>query len=268
MKGTCQILRLIVRDERGMGAVGPHIHMSWKHELRQVFRRFGVDVVRYPLHEPLVRTVRLLEHHRVDCVVDVGANDGGFAAAIRGLGYTGRILSFEPLKGPFETLNRKAISDGNWRAMQCAIGDATGDVTINVSGNAGLSSSVLPMLESHTHIAPNSRYVGTETVRQERLDVLLPELGVNPNIRTLLKVDVQGYEKAVLDGASGLFANSAIVGLQLELSLVPLYDGAMTYREGLDRAEDLGMTLMGLDPVFADPESGQLLQADAVFFTA
>jgi hypothetical protein len=40
----------------------------------------------------------------------------------------------------------------------------------------------------------------------------------------------------------------------------------MTYREGLDRAESLGMTLMGLDPVFADPATGQLLQVDAVFF--
>jgi hypothetical protein len=83
-----------------------------------------------------------------------------------------------------------------------------------------------------------------------------------------LKIDVQGYEGAVLDGASSLFADGSIVGLQLELSLVPLYGGAMTYREGLDRAESLGMTLMGLDPVFADPKSGQLLQADSVFFTA
>ena len=242
--------------------------MRWKHELRRIVQRFGVDVVRYPLHDPLVRTVKLLEHHRVTCVVDVGANDGGFAAAIRGLGYTGRIISFEPLQGPFESLRRKAISDDNWSVTQCAVGDAKGEVTINVSGNAGLSSSVLPMLESHTDVAPNSRYVGAETVRQERLDALLPELGVNPNIRTFLKVDVQGYENAVLDGASGLFSNNAVVGLQLELSLVPLYAGAMTYREGLDRAESLGMTLMGLDPVFADPESGQLLQADAVFFTA
>jgi len=70
----------------------------------------------------------------------------------------------------------------------------------------------------------------------------------------------------VLDGASGLFADSAVVGLQLELSLVPLYGGAMTYREAMDRAEGLGMVLMGLDPVFADPNSGRLLQADAVYF--
>ena len=72
----------------------------------------------------------------------------------------------------------------------------------------------------------------------------------------------------MLDGASDLLTGTGIVGLQLELSLTPLYEGAMTYREALDRAEALGMRLMGLSPVFTDPASGRLLQADAVFFRA
>ena len=210
--------------------------------------------------------MRLLAHYGVDCVVDVGANSGGFATAVRRLGYCGRIISFEPLQRPYESLRRKAAKDGNWDVLQLAIGDTQGVVTMNVAGNAGLSSSILPMLETHTNAQPKSRFIGTETASQERLDDLLPDLGVDPNGRTFLKVDVQGYERAVLDGASGLLSNRAIIGLQLELSLVPLYGGAMTYREGLDRAEGLGMMLMGLDPVFADAESGQLLQLDAVFF--
>lgn len=242
--------------------------MRLKHELRHFVQRFGIDIVRYPLHDPMARVVQLLNHHRIDCVVDVGANDGGYATTIRGLGYTDRIISFEPLQRPFDALSRKAVTDANWDVHQCALGDTETQVTINVSGNAGLSSSVLPMLESHTAVAPESRYVGTETVEQKRLDTILPVLGVSAHTRTYLKVDVQGYERAVLDGAQGLFDSGVIVGLQLELSLVPLYDGAMSYREGLDRAEALGMTLMGLDPVFSDPKTGQLLQADAVFFAA
>lgn len=240
--------------------------MRLKHELRHLVQHFGIDVVRYPLQNPLARTVKLLEHHRIDCVVDVGANDGGFATGIRRLGYAGRIISFEPLQKPFESLRRKAAADATWDTHRCAVGDTSGEVTINVSSDGGLSSSVLPMRKIHTDVAPNSRHIGTETVPQERLDKLLPKLGVGPDNRTYLKVDVEGYEIAVLDGASGLFASQGIIGLQLELSLVPLYERAMTYREGLDRAEILGMTLMGLDAVFADPKSGQLLQADAIFF--
>ncbi|MDF2898694.1 MAG: hypothetical protein K0Q46_5480 [Rhodococcus erythropolis] len=240
--------------------------MRLKHELRHFAQRFGLDVVRYPLHDPVARTVKLLHHHQVDCVLDVGANDGGFATTIRGHGYAHRIISFEPLNGPFTALSRKARNDADWDVVRCAAGDAKEQVTINVSGNAGLSSSVLPMLETHTSVAPDSRYIGAETVPQNRLDALLPDLGVGPTSRTFLKIDVQGYERTVLDGCTGLFAEGTIVGMQLELSLVPLYAGAMTYRESLDRAESLGMTLMGLDPVFADSRSGQLLQADAVFF--
>ncbi|QRZ08329.1 FkbM family methyltransferase [Mycolicibacterium austroafricanum] len=227
-----------------------------------------MDVVRYPLHDPMARTVRLLNHYDIDHVLDVGANDGGFGSSIRQLGYIGRITSFEPLPQPFEALHRKAAEGHGWNAYQIAIGDAKQNVDINVSGNSGLSSSVLPMLDSHTEVAPNSRYVDTYTVAQDRLDSLLFELGVPVGDRAFLKIDVQGYEGAVLEGASGLFERGAISGLQLELSLTQLYAGGMTYREGLDRAEALGFTLMGLDPVFSDPKSGRLLQADAVFFKA
>jgi FkbM family methyltransferase len=199
-------------------------------------------------------------------VIDVGANDGGFASAIRRAGYGGRIISFEPLLEPFEKLRKQAESDGNWDVRRCAVGASANKVEINVAGDAGKSSSVLEMLPSHTKAAPNSRPVGSQTVDQDRLDRLLPIMGVDAGSRVFLKIDVEGYENHVLDGAAGLFADGNVVGLQLELSLVPLYSDAMTYREGLDRAESLGMTLMGIDPVFADEETGQLLQTDAVFF--
>lgn len=241
--------------------------MSFKHRLRNLSRQhFGLDIVRFPLHDPLARTVQLLQHHSVNCVVDVGANDGGFASSIRGLGYNGRIISFEPLTKPFTSLNMKAARDSSWEAFRYAVGDTTGEVVINVSGNSGLSSSVLPMLHAHTDVAPESRYVSTETVPQARLDTLLAGIEPCADVRVFLKVDVQGYEKAVLDGAAGLFAAGLIVGMQLEMSLTPLYEGGMTYREVLDHADGLGMEIMGLDPVFADPKSGRLLQADAVFF--
>lgn len=240
--------------------------MRLRHEIRRVVQRAGFDIVRYPLGSSMARTVLLLDHHKVDCVIDVGANDGGFGTAIRSLGYKGRIISFEPLSGPFQSLSRKAAADPLWDVLQCAVGDAKGEVTINVSGNDGLSSSILPMLERHTAVAPGSRYVDTPRTPQECLDGLLPTFDISPSANIFLKVDVQGYEKHVLDGAPQLLASRSLRGVQLELSLVPLYADAMKFREALDRLESLGMSLMALDPVMADPDSGQLLQVDAVFF--
>lgn len=240
--------------------------MRIKSNVRRLVQRFGLDIVRYPLASPLARTVKMLDHHDVDCVVDVGANTGGFASTIRRLGYTGRIISFEPLQQQYDVLRRASALDPNWEAIRLAIGDCAAKVKINVSANDGLSSSVLPMLDRHSEAAPNSRFIGAETVDQDRLDSILPSFGIDRGGRTFLKIDVQGYERHVLSGAAQLFSEKKITGLQMELSLVPLYGGAMTYREGLDFAETLGMDLMGLDPVFSDPRSGQLLQLDAVFF--
>ncbi|MCV7345440.1 FkbM family methyltransferase [Mycolicibacterium rhodesiae] len=241
--------------------------MTVKHKIRRfVQKRFGLDIIRYPAHDFLARTVQMLDYCEVNCVVDVGANNGGFASSIREVGYAGRIISFEPVSEPFSALRKRAARDDNWDVYRRAIGSEKGRVTINVAGNAGLSSSVLPMLDTHLNAGPESRYVGSEIVDQDCLDSLLPQLGVSAEDRTLLKLDVQGYEAAVLDGAHGLLAGAGIVGLLLELSLAPLYEGGMMYREGLARADALGMGLMGLSPVLTDPESGRLLQADAVFF--
>lgn len=240
--------------------------MSLQHRLRLGLRRVGIDLVRYPSSAPMFSVVQLLNHFAIDCVIDVGANDGGFASTIRRLGYLGRIVSLEPLSGPFEVLAARAAKDPTWEVVQAAVGDEDEDIVINVAGNAGASSSVLAMLDAHLNAAPESRYVATEVVPQRRLDGLLPEFGVGEQRPAFLKLDVQGYEAAVLDGAAELLDARAIVGLQIELSLVPLYAGAMTYREGLDRAEQLGMKMMGLIPGFSDPRSGRLLQADAVFF--
>ncbi len=240
--------------------------MSLQHRLRLGLRRLGVDVERYPVSDPMYSVVRLLAHFGIDCVVDVGANSGGYASTIRSLGYSGRIVSLEPLSGPFGLLAAQAATDPRWEALRVAAGNEDGEIRINIAGNGGASSSVLAMLDTHANAAPESCYVGTEVVPQRRLDGLLPELGIDSSHPAFLKLDVQGYEAAVLDGAVELFGAGAVTGLQMELSLVPLYAGAITYKEGLDRAERLRMSPMGLIPGFSDPLSGRLLQVDAVFF--
>ncbi len=78
-----------------------------------------------------------------------------------------------------------------------------------------------------------------------------------------LKLDVQGLEGAVLDGAANRLY--ALAGLQIEISLVPLYDGALTLREMLDRTEALGMTLVYVEPGFTDPGTDEMLQMEGVF---
>lgn len=205
-----------------------------------------------------------LQSHGVNVVLDIGANSGQYATGLRGAEFKGRIVSFEPLSSPFSQLAQKASMDRLWECRQCALGDVDGRVSINVAANSGESSSVLPMLKTHQDAFPWANYVGTEEVPIYRLDSIASET-LKPADITFVKVDVQGFEKQVLAGAKSTL-NDHCVGMQLELSFAPLYEGGMLIREALDLAYSLGFTLTGLQPCVTDVRNGRMLQADGVFF--
>jgi len=208
--------------------------------------------------------VNQLESHQVDVALDVGANSGQYATGLRRAAFKGRIVSFEPLSGPFSLLERKASKDPLWVCRQCALGDFDGTISINVAGNAGASSSVLPMLKIHQDAFPPANYIGTEEVPIHRLDSVASEI-LRPTDVAFLKIDVQGFEKMVLAGSKST-VNDRCVGMQIELSFLPLYESSMLIPEALDLVYSLGFTLTGLVPVFTDMRNGRLLQADGIFF--
>lgn len=234
-----------------------------KHLVQRLLRRQGVDLVRYsPHHSPAARLTKLLETHGVDLVLDVGANVGQFATRLRTHGYRGGILSYEPQAGAHAQLQAAAAADPGWEvAPRMALGERAGTTTLNVSANTS-SSSVLPMLEAHTAAHPAARYVASEEVPLRRLDDAVGERLAGRTV--FLKVDAQGYEREVLAGAAETLTR--VVGLELELSLVPLYEGQELYLELIQRLAGLGFELHAVDPGFTDPRTGRLLQMDGVFF--
>jgi len=202
----------------------------------------------------------LLREERVNLVVDVGANLGQFARWIREVGYRGRILSFEPLAHAHHDLASVARQDPLWTvASRMALGDASGEIEVHVAGNS-VSSSILPMLAAHQLAAPDSAYIETEKVMVNRLDDVCPLV---PEDRLLLKVDVQGYERAVLDGAPRVL--KCCRAIIIEMSLVPLYEGQSLAMEMWEYLMSLGFQACDFNPGFRDPTSGRMLQMDGVF---
>ena len=234
----------------------------WLH--RRLWR-LGVDVVGVsPWNHPVLRRMKLLDDHRVDVVLDVGANAGQYGRELRALGYAGRIVSFEPLSAAFAALEAARAGDPLWQAERLAVGMAAGEAVLHMAENS-VSSSLLPMLPRHLASAPASRYVGTETVRTERLDTLLAR-HLHDGDRPFLKVDTQGSELAVVRSAGSDLHR--LVGLQLELSLVPLYQGETLFAEMVALLAREGYTLVSIEPGHADIASGQLLQVDGIFLRA
>ncbi len=232
---------------------------------RLIARSAAFEVPRYFSERGWKRQfVKQLESRNVDVVFDVGANSGQYAKGLRKAGYKGRIVSFEPLSEPFSTLESKASTDPLWDCRRYALGDIDGTISINIAGNAAQSSSVLPMLKSHQDVCPAANYIGTEDAPIHRLDSVAPEILGSANV-AFLKVDVQGFEKQVLAGSKST-VNDRCVGMQLELSFLPLYEGGMLIREALELVYSLGFTLTGLLPCFTDLRDGRMLQADGIFF--
>lgn len=210
--------------------------------------------------------VNELAAHNVDVVIDAGANSGQYATGLRQADFDGRIISFEPLSKPFVRLARNSSADPKWDCRQCALGDVDGTITMNVAGNAGASSSILPMLQSHRDAFPQANYVGVEDVAIRTLDRVAPEF-LRQSDAAFLKIDVQGFEKQVIAGGASTI-NDRCVGIQLELSFVALYEGGLLIQEALDLVDSLGFALAGLAPGFVDVRNGRMLQADGVFFRA
>lgn len=235
-----------------------------KKIIKKIINIAGFDLHRLtPASNPAFQLLKALNRFDVDLVLDVGANVGQFASELRSVGYKGNIVSFEPLSAAHMALSGAAGRDPKWHVHpRCAIGDHDGEIEINIAGNS-VSSSVLPMMESHSSAAEGSAYVGVESVPLRRLDSVAPEYLVKSR-RPFLKIDTQGFEWQVLDGASATLKH--VQGLMCELSLVPLYAGEHLWLEVINRLKAEGFALWAIQPGFKDPQDGRTLQIDAIFF--
>jgi FkbM family methyltransferase len=231
--------------------------MELKHTLfRQFIGVAGYDFARFE------RRMKLLDSYSIDTVLDIGANNGEFAQRMRDyLGYKNRVFSFEPLSSAFKELKASAEGDPTWEVFNIALGDTEGTQEMHIAANSQ-SSSLLEMLPAHLESAPESEYIGTEAIEVKRLDSIFEDLcGTTGNV--YMKLDTQGFEASVLRGAENSL--QYIDTVQLEMSLVPLYDGEMLYLEMCTWMSKMGYTLVGLETGFSDRDTGQLLQTDGIF---
>jgi len=231
--------------------------MSFKGNVNRLFNRAG-----YSLHRLYgARRSDLLKRLSIGLVFDVGAAKGSYGLEIRRHGYVGEIVSFEPLDAAYGLLLTTSKNDPKWTTVKTALGESKSKAVINVAGNSD-SSSLLPMLSTHSNAAPQANYVGTQEVNVETLDFLMEGQLYAPSNR-FIKIDTQGFEKQVLNGAMRTLAS--VVAVELEMSLVPLYEGGMLISECIDLMASLGFVPHWLEPGFRDPTTQQLLQMDGIF---
>ena len=231
--------------------------------LQRLARRFGYDLVPHKKKKiPSVQLVAILKHHRIDTVLDVGANVGQYGQRLRDWGYEGRIVSFEPLQSAHEQLSARSASDPAWEvAPRMAIGDQDGDIDIQVSAETDMSS-ILPQSDLLQEISPTSAIRTTERVPIHRLDTIARDY-VTGEGRAFMKIDTQGFEPQVLDGSEALLPG--LVGVQLEMSLVPLYQGERDYLAMIERLANAGFALHLVLPGYFERKLARMVEIDGVF---
>jgi FkbM family methyltransferase len=229
--------------------------MGYRYLLQFAIRHLGYDVAYFD-------RVRLLKHFGINLILDVGANVGQYAAEMRSFGYRGRIISFEPLAQEFQSLLKRTSRDKLWTAINCALGERDDTVQMHVSRNS-VSSSILEVLPHSLEAAPMSAHARSETAQMKRLDSLFHELYLNGD-RVLLKLDTQGYDYQVLHGA--MRSLPSILGVQIEMSMVPLYIGERQIGDLLQFLTGQGFSLMAIEPGFRNRVTGQMLSVDGIFY--
>jgi FkbM family methyltransferase len=252
-------MRRIVRRGRALPCAVRGMSVAGSVAVRLAYKAIAAGV-RLPRVQRLYdfdqqsRTLDAMRRCGIDVVLDVGANRGFYAKHLRMMGFTGRILSFEPDPGTFRHLVAMAEGDPRWQVFNIALGEAAGEIDFHVvtTGEQTTLSSALRPLDGFDRT--------TIRVPVRPLTEVLREADVPDDARVFLKMDTQGYDLKVFEGAGNA---PAIRLMQSEVSVVPIYDGMPHYTDALRRYEEAGFMLLDLFVVNRTEEGG-VLEYDAL----
>lgn len=240
----------------------------YRRELRDRWLGMRLSIAgRQHQYGEIVALRRFITHFEVDCILDVGANAGQYATMLRkDVGFRGPILSFEPNPTVFAKLERAAKGDLHWHVYNLALSELDGQIPFYITAADQFSSAQRPGSGLEPIFANRNRVTSTVHVPCARLDTLLPELGEAQGARSmLLKMDTQGHDAAVVAGAGKVLAQ--MVGVQSELAVRPLYDGATDWIAMMKLLTDAGFLP---NAVFANNKGHfpMLVEMDGLFVRA
>ncbi len=240
-----------------------------KQLISEFFSRLGYvfvkkhEFVRYKrFYRDRKRHINLFNRLNFDLVLDVGAHEGGFVNEIRSIGYKREIFSFEPVIESFEILSKKSLSDNSWRVFNYALGETEDKLEINISNNF-VSSSILSANENHIKAAPDSISLTKQIVDIKTVDRIFSELELGNYKSMLLKIDTQGFEQQVLNGAMENL--NKFKAIKLELSNIHLYKDSFYFYEISEWLYQRGFNLVSIENGFYDKNNFELLQFDGLF---
>jgi FkbM family methyltransferase len=216
----------------------------WKKTLHQ-------NMVSFTLCKNLRAFAKSEEGSKINTIFDVGANEGQFAFMARYCWPNAQIDCFEPDPDAYKSLKTNHEKDNLIQVFNCALGVASGELTLNL-GETSAQNSFLVEYGKSTK--------GKIVVPVKTLDDLYSEVDL---FNTLLKIDVQGYEIQVLEGASKIL--NKLDFILLEVSLGDLFEGGVQIDEIWSFMKNQGFCYTRILDQYKDPVSHQVMQMDVLF---
>ncbi|MBI5441712.1 MAG: FkbM family methyltransferase [Deltaproteobacteria bacterium] len=171
-------------------------------------------------------------------VLDVGANDGSYVSLVRSIRPHAVVYAFEPHPDTYERL-RKNVGDAGVTCFNFGFGDKEGSERLydyaNSDGtaHASLYSEVFKDIHKADAISHD--------VRLRTLDDFVREYGVKQI--DLLKLDTEGNEFKILQGARRAIAYGVVRAIHFEFNEMNIVSGS-TFKQFVDLLSDYSLYRM------------------------
>jgi FkbM family methyltransferase len=213
---------------------------------KRIVARLGYSLSRVPpgivVGHDLARDLSLVMGPRRSAVcVDAGAHDGHFVDFLLESLNEPMVHAFEPAPGPFARLKSRHGKTPGITLVNAGLGRQPGRIEFNIYDNQTLNS-FLPMLPAGASTLGDAKLVETLSVPVFSLDSYAASSDI-AHI-DLLKIDTQGYELQILEGAGRLLSEGKVGTVLVEINFAPLYERQVWAHEVIGFLHDRGLHLV------------------------
>lgn len=182
-------------------------------------------------------------------IYDIGAADGAWARLALSIFPEAHVVCFEPLAERTVLLKQfESESKGRVRFLNVGVGDADAELQIGVSESLYDSSFAYGALISRT-------------VSVRTLETLLRTECLE--LPSFIKIDVQGFEKRVIDGGPSVFAHADLV--LMECQFLPFCEDMRTLDQTIAHMSSIGFIPYEFVDLLRRPLDGAMGQCDILF---
>ena len=232
-----------------------------KSGVNKSLRALGYEILKK--HDCETSIARLFSKLNVGFVLDIGANHGESIALWRKLFPNALIHGFEPVEMNYARLSERFNGDKHVRLHKLALGKSEGSCQINLS--AGASTHSFRSRGSNPKYGPPRPDLGTsEVVEMTTIDKWIKASSLQKV--DLCKIDVEGLETDVLDGAKECLGAAKISVVMIELMFVEIYEGQGLFYDICREMSHYGYGIYDL-PYIRRHRDGQIRWGDAIFIS-